>query len=100
MTSHGYNFKFILYLKSLKLVDGMVLNFNIIKDIFEYEIDDVYDHQFLNDCPGFKNIVTSSENMCEVFFNILKKRINTLYAVEVSESDGASDTGSDPKSNS
>ncbi len=88
--NHGHNYKIILYLKSDSLKHGMLLNFNEIKDIFNLHIDNVYDHKFLNDCPGFENVIPTAENMCKVFFNKLKVHLSTLYAVEIYETEGAS----------
>ena len=88
--SHGHNYKVILHLKSEELVNGMVLNFYDIKQVFNTVIDDVYDHQYLNDLPAFKNIVPSAENMCKVFYDALKQHMIQLYKIEIYETEGAS----------
>ncbi len=49
LPSHGHSYKVILFLNSFKLINGMIMNFNKIKKIFKVQIDDVYDHHFLND---------------------------------------------------
>jgi len=88
--SHGHNYKVILYLKNVKLIHGMIINFSKLKEIFKSEIDDIYDHQFLNNCPGFENKIPTAENMCKIFYDILKRKIDDLYAIEIYETDGAS----------
>jgi 6-pyruvoyltetrahydropterin/6-carboxytetrahydropterin synthase len=89
--SHGHNYKIILKLKSEELGnDGMIVNFYKLKEVFKEYIDDVYDHKYLNDCPGFEKLVPTAENMCKVFYNVLRPRIFTLYGIEIYETDGAS----------
>lgn len=88
--SHGHNYTIILFLKSDKLNNGMIINFNIIKDIFKKEIEDIYDHQFLNNCPGFEYNVPTVENMSKLFYVNLKRKIEELYAVEIFETNSAS----------
>ena len=46
--------------------------------------------KFLNNCMGFENLVPTAENMCKIFFDILKKPIPELYAIEIYETEGAS----------
>jgi len=90
--SHGHNYKIILTLKAEKTgkVSGMIMNFYDIKTIFNTYIDSVYDHQCLNNCPGFEKLVPTAENMCYVFYDKLKPWIEQLYSVEIYETDGAS----------
>lgn len=89
--SHGHNYDIILKLRSDKLgKSGMIMNFYTLKEIFKTYIDDIYDHKYLNDCPKFENVVPTAENMCRIFFDILKPHIITLYAVEIFETSGAS----------
>ena len=90
--SHGHNYDIILHLKSTELnpLNDMIMNFYDIKEVFKTHIDDVYDHKFLNDCPGFENVVPTAERMCEIFFNKLKPHMPELNAVEIFETSGAS----------
>ena len=92
LPSHGHNYTIILTLeqKDINQRTGMILNFNEIKTIFKEIIDNRYDHQFLNDDIKFKDIVSSAENMCKVFFDLLKKEIPELCKIEIYETEGAS----------
>jgi len=90
LPSHGHNYLITLYLKSPVLINGMILNFNAIKEIFQEKIDDRFDHRFLNDDELFKDIVSSAENMSKIFFDLLKTELRTLYKVEIEETNGAS----------
>jgi len=90
---HGHNYSIILTLRTTAEVlgpDGMMINFNNLKDIFNKYIDDVYDHTVLNDSPLFKNKVVTAEYMAKVFYEILKPQVKDLYAVEIEETEGAS----------
>jgi len=89
---HGHNYRITLYLKQSKLnkVTGMIENFTRIKEVFRDRIDNVYDHNVLNSCPGFTHRIPTAENMAYVFYKRLKTKLKTLYAVEIEETDGAS----------
>lgn len=90
LPSHGHNYKIILHLKSKTLKNGMIVNFNKIKKVFMNKIDEKFDHKFLNDCNDFKDIIPTAENMCKVFYNILKHDIKQLYKIEIYETETAS----------
>ena len=68
----------------------MIRNFYEIKEIFKKYIDDIYDHKFLNNCPGFENKIATAENMCQIFFDLLKPNLKELYQIEIYETEGAS----------
>ena len=92
---HGHNYYITLILRSQTEhlgPTGMIMNFDQVKDLYRKWIDEVYDHQILNDCPGFENKIVSAENMAFVFYKILRPHIKELYAVEVEETEGASAT--------
>lgn len=92
LPNHGHNYKIILNLKSNKLdpTTGMVQNFYELKDIFQICIDNKFDHQCLNEFKEFKNLVASAENMCKIFYDILKPHLSQLYKIEIYETEGAS----------
>lgn len=89
---HGHNYKVILTIRQnwLDNTTNMIVNFDEIKKIFKIEIDDMYDHKLLNDCPGFETTIPTAEVMAFVFYNRLKDYIRELYSVEVFETDTAS----------
>lgn len=88
---HGHNYKIILKLKSEKLnkATGMIVNFYDLKEVFNDLIDKKFDHMMLNNIDSFKDIIPTAENMCEVFYNILKPHIKELYAIKIYETEGA-----------
>lgn len=79
---HGHNYIIRLELKSQNLENGMIMNFNKVKDIFNKYINDVYDHHNLNKI--MKDIPTA-ENMCREFWGILKPKIPKLYSITIWE---------------
>lgn len=89
---HGHNYKIILTLRQswIDRTTNMIRNFDEVKKIFKLEIDDVYDHKLLNDCPGFSDILPTAEAMAFIFYNRLKDYIKELYSVEIFETDTAS----------
>lgn len=88
---HGHNYKIILKLKANHLdATGMIMNFNEIKKIFKEKIDDKYDHHCLNSFKEFQEVPATAENMCKIFYNILKEHMCELYAIKIYETEGAS----------
>ncbi len=93
--SHGHNYIVEVILKgtSSDMQNGMLVNFSDVKKVFLSEIDKQYDHQNLNECEPFKTggkyqdtpILTTAENMCMVFFDILKKHLPKLHTIKIWE---------------
>ena len=92
LPSHGHNYRIILELKQETLDDmtGMIMNFDILKLIFKSIIDDRFDHHFLNNDRLFKNVVPTAENMCKIFYDLLKIKIPQLNRIEIYETEGSS----------
>ena len=91
-TNHGHNYKIILGLESkrLKQTTGMIVNFYDLKKIFNDVIDIPFDHKCLNECLEFKDIIPTAENMCKIFFDLLKPYIDELYSIKIYETSGSS----------
>lgn len=87
--SHGHNYLVSVEVRSEFVINGMVINFNDIKEIFRKIIDNIYDHQYLNDCPGFEVVIPTAENMAELFFRLLKTEIPNISKVTIQETEGA-----------
>jgi len=85
--SHGHNYIVRVYLSSNKLTNGMVINFTDVKKVFLDKIDKIYDHQYLNECEPFKSkkLLTTAENMCKVFYDILKKDFKEITSIMIWE---------------
>jgi len=96
ISPHGHNYSVTVTLSKQDLDEwGMITNFNIVKDIFNVEIDNRFDHSCLNEDEAFDGIPTTAENMAKVFYDILKKPFkefthSDLESIEIEETDGAS----------
>lgn len=78
---HGHNWIITIYVKSDKLVNGMVVDFKIIKDL----INKRYDHKVLNDFltnPTAENIAV---DIMQCIQNIVQSSC-VCYRVDVQES--------------
>ncbi|MEP7320535.1 MAG: 6-carboxytetrahydropterin synthase [Saprospiraceae bacterium] len=82
---HGHNYE--LEVKVVGEVDpetGFVINLFDLKTIIEQEVEKKFDHKNLNlDCPEFKDVLPSAENVCYVIWKILKDKLDARYDVTV-----------------
>lgn len=72
---------------------GYLMDLKLLKKIILEEVADKVDHKNLNDLEMFKGIIPTTENMAEVFWNILKPKIEEhspiakLYSIKLYETD-------------
>lgn len=79
---HGHNYVITVHLKSLDLNEiGFVKDYRQLDAVKEY-IDNTLDHRHLNDVFSFN---PTAENVAKYLYDLFKKDIEELYAVEVSE---------------
>lgn len=79
---HGHNYIVIVELRSSTLNDsGFVLDYKEL-DILKSYLEKSFDHKNLND---FFPKNPTAENIAEYLFNIFKKLIPDLFAIEISE---------------
>ena len=79
---HGHNYVVTVHLKSETLdAVGFVKDYRAL-DIVKTYIDENLDHRHLNDILSFN---PTAENLAKYLYDIFKKDIEGLYAVEVSE---------------
>ena len=79
---HGHNYILTLHLKSEKLDEkGFVIDYRELDFVKEY-IDNQLDHRHLNDILEFN---PTAENIARYLFEVFKKELPDLYAVEISE---------------
>ena len=79
---HGHNYVVTVHLRSATLNSvGFVKDYRELSTVKDY-IDNVLDHRHLNDILPFN---PSAENMAKYLFDLFKKDIPELYAIEVSE---------------
>ena len=82
---HGHNYE--LHLKVAGPVDeepGFVMDLKKLSDLLQEEIVERFDHRNLNlDCPEFKNLNPTAENIAKVIYNILAGKINEGLKLQV-----------------
>ncbi len=82
---HGHNYE--LEVKVVGEVDpetGFVINLFDLKTIIETYVERKFDHKNLNlDCPEFKDLLPSAENVCYIIWTIIKDKLDVKYDVTV-----------------
>lgn len=82
---HGHNYVLETWLEGPVDPDtGYVIDLKKLKEILNEEISDRFDHRNLNlDCPEFKDLKPSAENIAIVCYNLLKARLDEKYKLTV-----------------
>ena len=74
---HGHNYEMEVKVSGEINPDtGYVMNLKDLKDLISEHIEEKFDHKNLNlDVPEFANVIPSSENLCILIYDILRKYI-------------------------
>ena len=82
---HGHNYKIEVWIEgSVDQETGYLIDLKILKQIIKNEITDAFDHKNLNlDCPEFKNLIPTLENICIVCWNKLSKALDNSLNISV-----------------
>jgi len=78
---HGHNYVLRVFLRGEPKADGFVVDYRKLEPI-KTLVDDVLDHNHLNDVFAFQ---TSVENMTAFIYELFKPTFPELFAVEMSE---------------
>ena len=82
---HGHNYD--LEVKIVGEIDpqtGYLIDLKYLKDIIKDEIENRFDHKNLNlECPEFKDLNPTAENICVVIWNILRAKMESKYDIVV-----------------
>lgn len=82
---HGHNYD--LEVKIIGEIDpqtGYLIDLKFLKDIIKEEVENRFDHKNLNlECPEFKNLNPTAENICVVIWNILRAKLESKYDIVV-----------------
>lgn len=79
---HGHNYVITVHLKAERLNGvGFVKDYRELDNVKKY-IDETLDHRHLNDLFPFN---PTAENIAKYLYDVFKKDIPEIYAVEVSE---------------
>ena len=82
---HGHNYELIVKLTGVPdPITVFVIDLKILSDLMKAEIVDRFDHRNLNeDCPEFKGINPTAENIAIIIYNILRGKIDTALDLKV-----------------
>ena len=71
---HGHNYKLIVKVTGeIDPETGYVIDMKVLGDLIKNEIEDRFDHKNLNlDCPEFKSLNPTAENIAVVIWKILR----------------------------
>ncbi len=82
---HGHNYKLEVELDGpINPETGYVLDMKKLSETIKLEIIERFDHRNLNlDCPEFKDLIPSAENIALVCWNILREKIPSHLQLKV-----------------
>jgi 6-pyruvoyltetrahydropterin/6-carboxytetrahydropterin synthase len=82
---HGHNYVLEVILDGeIDPETGYVIDLKIVKDAIKSEIDERFDHRNLNlDCPEFKDLNPTAENIAVVIWNLLRIKLPEHLALSI-----------------
>ncbi len=82
---HGHNYKLEVELDGpINPETGYVMDMKHLSDIMKLEILERFDHRNLNlDCPEFRDLIPSAENIALVCWNILRDKLPSELKLKV-----------------
>lgn len=82
---HGHNYALEVWIDGeVDPETGFVIDLKDLKEIIQAEITERFDHRNLNlDCKEFEGIIPTTENIAIVIWNILRKKIDPKFKIEV-----------------
>jgi 6-pyruvoyltetrahydropterin/6-carboxytetrahydropterin synthase len=82
---HGHNYVLEVILDGeIDPETGYVIDLKIVKDAIKSEIDERFDHRNLNlDCPEFKDLNPTAENIAVVTWNLLRAKLPMHLALTI-----------------
>lgn len=82
---HGHNYVLEIWIDgNIDPETGYVIDLKIVKDLAKSEIESRFDHRNLNlDCPEFKDLIPTAENIAVVCWNLLRAKLDLKYTLSV-----------------
>lgn len=82
---HGHNYVLEVWVEGkVDPATGFVMDLKLLKELIRDEIVERFDHRNLNlDCPEFKNIIPTTENIATVVWSILREKLDPEFGLEV-----------------
>ena len=82
---HGHNYNLIVtVIGEVDPVSGYLIDTKWLSQLIKAEIEDRFDHKNLNiDCPEFKALNPTAENIAVVSYNLLRSKIDKEYDISL-----------------
>jgi len=82
---HGHNYELVIKITGERSAEtGFVMDLKILSDIVKESIIEKLDHKNLNlDVPEFLNLNPTAENIAIVIYEILQKKIDTKFDLQI-----------------
>jgi 6-pyruvoyltetrahydropterin/6-carboxytetrahydropterin synthase len=82
---HGHNYDLVVKVTGVVNKDtGYVMDMKELSDIIKDNVLDEFDHKNLNmDVSFFKELIPTAENICMVIHQILSKKIDSKFEIQV-----------------
>jgi 6-pyruvoyltetrahydropterin/6-carboxytetrahydropterin synthase len=82
---HGHNYDVIVKLVGdVNEETGYLFDLKLLNDLIKSEIIDRFDHKNLNlDTLEFKNLNPTAENIARIIYELLRKKIDLKYELEI-----------------
>jgi 6-pyruvoyltetrahydropterin/6-carboxytetrahydropterin synthase len=82
---HGHNYELeVKVMGEMNPETGYLIDLGWLKKIIEEEVEQRFDHKNLNlDTEEFKTLNPSAENICYVIWQLLRKRLDEKYDLQV-----------------
>ena len=82
---HGHNYTIeVKVTGEIDPITGYVIDLKILKEIIKDEVTEAFDHKNLNlDCPEFKNLNPTAENIAIVCWKKMRSRLDDTFDLHV-----------------
>jgi 6-pyruvoyltetrahydropterin/6-carboxytetrahydropterin synthase len=82
---HGHNYRLdVKVIGEINPETGYVIDLGYLRDLIQTEVHERFDHRNLNlDCPEFKELNPTGENITVVIYNLLRPKLDSKYDLQV-----------------
>ncbi|MBW7847392.1 MAG: 6-carboxytetrahydropterin synthase [Bacteroidales bacterium] len=82
---HGHNYDLVVKVTGeIDPITGFVIDMKYLKELIKSEVEDRFDHKNLNlDCPEFRNLNPTAENIALVIFDLLRAKLPSSLELQV-----------------
>ncbi len=82
---HGHNYDLVVKVTGeIDPITGFVIDMKYLKELIKSEVEDRFDHKNLNlDCPEFRNLNPTAENIAVVIFDLLRAKLPSSLELQV-----------------